>query len=137
MRYRKDRRGGQDAPPFVDAEFADALTGKRQESDHRRKPAYKDMQLCRQVQRALNLSLSGEGGDELLSSLYVTDVVPAPNATHLLARVQVPKDRSIAQAMTKLAHATPRLRMEVARAITRKRAPELTFIPATPGEVWP
>jgi ribosome-binding factor A len=39
--------------------------------------------------------------------------------------------------MTKLAHATPRLRMEVARAITRKRAPELTFIPATPGEVWP
>jgi ribosome-binding factor A len=137
MRYRKDRHGGRDVPPFVDSEFAEALTGRMGEFERRPKPAYKDMQLCRQVQRSLNLSLGGESGDELLSSLYVTDVEPAPNATHLLARVEVPKHRSIAEAMTKLAHATPRLRMEVARAITRKRAPELTFIPATPQEVRP
>jgi ribosome-binding factor A len=131
MGNRKNR--GQ-VPPFVNNEFAEALSGKS-ESSWRRKNNYKDLQLCRQVQRAITLALPA--GDDLLGALYVSEVTPAPDAAHLLVHVVIPAGVPIAEALQKLSEVAPRLRADVARAITRKRAPELSFIPSRAGEVTP
>ncbi len=42
------------------------------------------MQLCRQVAVTLDMVLSGECRDELLQSLRVESVQPAPNASRML-----------------------------------------------------
>jgi ribosome-binding factor A len=130
MRYRKNRTAGDEMPPFVDPEFAEALSGNRGDREIHRKQHHKDQMLCRQVQRALNLALAGECRDDVLRELYVADVVTAPNVTHLLVQVTIPPSVSLIDVLERLAQATPRLRAQVAHAITRKRTPELTFVPA-------
>ena len=139
--------------PFVDPEFAEELTGRRTAG---RKPSrggdgekgrHKTLQLCRQVQRALSLCLGGECGDEVLRSLYVESVEPAPDASRLLVRVIMPRSMHISpiEVLGRLDRVSGTLRAEVARAITRKRAPELSFLPvvevlpkvADAGEVSP
>ena len=47
----------------------------------------KAKQLCRQVAETLDLVLSGDCRDELLQSLHVISVVPAPNSSRLLVTV--------------------------------------------------
>ena len=68
-----------------------------------------------------------------MNDLFVEDVSPAPDCGHLLVRVAIPVDRPITEALSALRRDVPRLRSEVAMAITRKRAPELSFVPAFPG----
>ena len=85
----------------------------------------KDQQFCRQVQRALNLALD---------DLFVEEVTPAPDCGRLLVTVQIPPGQPIAGTLAALAKESPRLRAEVAAAITRKRAPELFFVPANQPE---
>jgi ribosome-binding factor A len=92
----------------------------------------KARQFCRQVQRALNLALSDRHSDDGLSDLFVEDVSPAPDCGHLLVHVVVPADRPVNEALSALRREAPSLRSEVAVAITRKRAPELSFVPALP-----
>lgn len=92
----------------------------------------KTRQFCRQVQRTLNLALADGSVDEGLSDLFVEAVSPAPDSGHLLVHVVIPPDRSVADALAALRRDAPRLRSEVAMAITRKRAPELSFVPAFP-----
>jgi ribosome-binding factor A len=95
----------------------------------------KTRQLCRQVYQALTLTLGGESGDDVLRDCTVESVVPAPNASRLLVRVALPPARpgepaaSPVAVMECLARAHGRLRRAVAAAVTRKRAPELTFLP--------
>jgi hypothetical protein len=60
-------------------------------------------------------------------------VSPAPDCGHLLVHVLIPGGRPVADAISALHRGAPRLRSEVATAITRKRAPELSFIPAFQG----
>jgi len=60
----------------------------------------------------------------------VEEVSPAPDCGRLLAHVVISGDLPIAEAMIALGRETPRLRSEVASAITRKRAPELCFVPS-------
>jgi ribosome-binding factor A len=107
---------------------------------------YKTLQLCRQVFRALSGGLSGENdgdeqaGDDVLRDLAVHSVLPAPDATRLLVNVYLtspPPHPAPDVIRGRLARAAGRLRAEVAAAIVRKRAPELTFnlLPAAPGEV--
>lgn len=91
----------------------------------RRQGERKTRQFCRQVQRALNLALANR-------DLFVEEVVPAPDCGRLVVYVVVPAHRPIGDAIRELARETPRLRSEVAMAITRKRAPELCFVPACP-----
>lgn len=57
------------------------------------------------------------------------EVVPAPDCGRLLVFVALPADAG-AESIVTLGRETPRLRAEVAAAITRKRAPELCFVPA-------
>jgi ribosome-binding factor A len=99
--------------------------------DHGAEPLYrgnrKALQLCRQVQRALGYALSGLD-DDVLASLYVESVEPAPNEKHLMVTVS-PLDQGIEpeEVLVRLYRVLGRLRSEVASDIHRKRVPELSF----------
>ena len=90
------------------------------------------MQLCGQVTEALDAILSGMA-DESLHNLTVVKVEPAPNTGRLRVTVAgvTPADATDptnrTNALAALERATGLLRMEVARAIHRKYAPELIF----------
>ncbi|QDT55363.1 ribosome-binding factor A [Caulifigura coniformis] len=98
---------------------------RQRDQDHR-----KSRQLCRQVQRTLDLVLTGETRDELLASLKVVSVLPGRDASQLLVTVtaDVPPDQfRREQIEAQLALVQGRLRSEIAAAITRKKTPVLTF----------
>jgi ribosome-binding factor A len=131
-RSGQGRRGASTAPPWLDPDFAAALSGGRSggaTSREDRKDGRKTRQLCRQVFQAVSLALGGECGDDLLRDVIVESVEPAPNASRLAVRVYVPARVDLADVLDRLARVTPHLRRLTARAITRKRAPELTFVP--------
>jgi ribosome-binding factor A len=95
-----------------------------------RKGDRKVRQLCRQVAETLNLVLSGECGDELLQSLQVLTVDPAPDASQLVVTVHADNPGEVfdpGEISARLAKIMGKLRCEVAAAITRKRAPKLLF----------
>jgi ribosome-binding factor A len=95
-----------------------------------RKGDRKVRQLCSQVAETLSLVLSGECGDELLQSLQVVSVDPAPDATQLVVTVHADLPGEVADSdeiSSRLAKIMVKLRYEVAGAITRKRAPKLVF----------
>jgi ribosome-binding factor A len=103
----------------------------------------KARQLCAQVMDTLSLLFSGETSDEILQSLAILDVAPAPNASQLLVTVGPAAGAPAldeSQIHAALARAGGWLRSEVAAAVTRKRAPRLSFrfVPASPAkEVQP
>jgi ribosome-binding factor A len=104
------------------------------DSPGRRRRDQKTAQLCRQVFRALSLAMD-EAADDVVRELLLHDVTPAPDAARLLVRVGLPAGVTPADALDRLGRATGFLRREVAAAITRKRAPELLFLPVPTGEV--
>jgi ribosome-binding factor A len=116
----------------VDPDFAAAL-----EADSSRtyrggsRAEHKARQLCRQVQRTLNLALAERGADPNLEQLYVEDVTPAPGCGHLLVHFVAPVDQSLPEVLASLRRETAWLRAQVAAAISRKQAPELSFVPVT------
>lgn len=86
-------------------------------------------QLCEQVKDTLTGFISGLG-DEVLNGLMVLRVEPAPHAGRLRVTVAVGltadvTDSSIIQ--LHLSRAAGLIRCEVARAITRRKTPELVF----------
>ena len=92
--------------------------------------ARKSKQLCRQVAETLELVLSGDCRDEILQSLHVASVVPAPNSSRLLVTVtaDLPDDQLDRGAiLNRLDTNSGRLRCEVAASINRKRVPTLVF----------
>ncbi len=105
-----------------------------------RKGQRKARQLCRQVGETLELVLTGDCADELLQSLHVVSVDPAPDVSRLLVTfgTDLPEERVDHQdILDRLAAQTGRLRCEIATAITRKRVPTLTFCvvgPSAAGE---
>ena len=121
---------GSREPRFVDPDFYDALdnhdTGR---PSAQRQIERKTQQFCRQVQQALNFALA-DLNIRGLDCLFVEEVSPAPDCGRLLIQVIVPGGLPVAEVLTALARETPRLRAEVASTITRKRAPELYFVPA-------
>jgi len=98
-------------------------------SSSRRGNDRKDFQLCRQVAETLNLVLRSGQNDDLLASVYVASVAPAPNASQLLVCLApLPGEHVEERALLEQVRAVVgRLRAEVASAITRKRAPKLLF----------
>ena len=99
-------------------------------SSRRRQEERKAQQLCRQVQRAVNLALA-EGGGEV-DDLFAAEVTAGPGGP-LIVHVVVPAGRPVSEALAALRRDAARLRTEVGRAITRKRVPELAFV-AVPGQ---
>ena len=127
----KQHNRGSKEPQFIDPDFVDALYEDTSgSSSSGRQAQRKALQFCRQVQRALNLALADRSVGEGISDLFVEDVFPAPDCGRLLVHVVIPTGLTVADAMIALGRQTPRLRSEVASAITRKRAPELCFVPA-------
>ena len=127
----QNRRRKQSA--FENPDFAEALYGASSDRlSSGRQAERKARQFCRQVQRALNLALADRSADDAMNDLFVEEVSPAPDCGHLLVHVVIPVDRPVADALSALRRDAPRLRSEVAMAITRKRAPELSFVPAFP-----
>jgi ribosome-binding factor A len=120
----------------LEAEFAAALEdeGDGRSQGRGRHLEHKTRQLCHQVQRALNLALTGTCSNEALESVFVIDVSPAPGCGHLLARVSIPEGHSMSAVLAELRALAPRLRAQVARSISRKRAPELSFAPGAAEE---
>jgi ribosome-binding factor A len=128
--HNRRQKGSSD---FVDPAFAQALgRGSSGRLSSGSQAERKARQLCRQVQRALNLALADRHADDGLNELFVEDVSAAPDCGRMLVHVVVPADRPITEALAALRRDAPRLRSEVAAAITRKRAPELSFVPAFP-----
>jgi ribosome-binding factor A len=85
-------------------------------------------QLCRQVHRTLMYLIPGEMADPLLQDLSVQCVLPAPDEGRLLVRLTSRRSPSEAsEILDRLERISGYLRAQVATAITRKRAPELTF----------
>jgi ribosome-binding factor A len=122
---RRNRRA-----EFEDADFAEILYGE--ENNNRstnRQAKRKALQFCRQVQRALNLALADSSVAEIGCELFVDEVLPGPDCGHLVVRIAVQEGFSVADAMSALGRDASYLRSEVAMAITRKRAPELSFVP--------
>lgn len=117
-------RSGPDYFGFDDepsAYFSDSRNKKRQT---------RALQLCKQVQRIVSCCLSGEYGDEILQSLFVESVVPAPDASRLMINVYpspLMRKAGLEEILDRLSVVRPALRHEVARVVTRKRVPELVF----------
>ena len=91
----------------------------------------KALRLCKQVAETLSLVLAGECDDDVLRSLQIFSVQPAPNTRRLLVIVE-PDDetRRIStpdEILARIEPIRPFLRSEVASAISRKRAPTLVF----------
>ncbi|SFI49084.1 hypothetical protein [Planctomicrobium piriforme] len=90
----------------------------------------KTKQLCRQVQRTLDLVLSGETGDDLLRGLKIVSITPGADASRLLVTVAaegVNDPADLLEIETRLAANQSRLRSEVAASITRRKTPVLVF----------
>jgi ribosome-binding factor A len=91
----------------------------------------KALQLCRQVAETLDQVLCSEIADELVSSLSVTSVVPAPDSSRLLVTLQIglrPHEFDRPEIERRLADRRGQLRCAVAAAITRRKTPNLTFV---------
>lgn len=117
----------------MDPDFAEALyEGESRSRSSDRQAQRKAQQFCRQVQRALNLALANLNTGDDINGLFVEKVSPAPDCGRLLVHVFIPDGSSVADAIGALRRDAPRLRSEVAMAITRKRSPELSFVPAFP-----
>jgi len=104
---------------------------RQRDSEHR-----KSRQLCRQVQKTLDLVLAGDNSDDLLANLKIVSVLPGRDSSRLLITVaaDVPPeqfDRPRIEAQLSLIQG--RLRSEVSASITRKKTPVLTFQLLDPG----
>ena len=90
-------------------------------------PGRKALQLGHQVAQALDAVLAGDSRDEALRGLRVVSVAPAAGASCFLVTVAPDPPFDPREVLARLEHASGWLRTEVAAAVTRKRAPVLSF----------
>lgn len=130
---RKARRAGS-SPPCDAAGPDDGIDPKLLfHAPSRRRDDRGVRRLCSQVRETLTYALA-ECRDEVLQSLYVSEVEPAPDATRLAVTVCVGDASEVDAARERLAAVVGRLRAEVASSIHRRRAPELVFRVTPPAE---
>ena len=124
-------RDRDDASPFIDPEFERALEETSQRhKDRGRRIEHKTRQLCHQVQQALNLALSAYFAGSALDGVFVADVSAESGCGRLVVHVAMSDGCSSTSVMAELRNRTPQLRAAVAGWISRKRVPELAFVPA-------
>ena len=101
-------------------------------ADHSRAPvSHRNCMLSLNVASPVAMDFD-ENGD-----LYVVEVMPVEGSSQLLVQVSIPPNVAVVDVLERLERTAPRLRAAVAAAITRKRAPELTFVPVARTEVLP
>lgn len=98
----------------------------RYDSKDRKVANRKALQLCSQVQNALNLSLPSLA-DETLQNLYVSSVVPASDSTQLLVTITSGDNVDKDVVLSKMAAVSGKLRADIAGSIHRKKVPNLRF----------
>jgi ribosome-binding factor A len=131
----KYRQLGSNEPHSVDPDFLEALEDNGSgRASSRRQVERKTQQFCKQVQRALNHALAARSIGGNIEGLYVEELSPAPDCGRLLVHMLVPPGPPLDEVHRALARQTPSLRSEGAAAITRKRAPELSFVPVVDNE---
>lgn len=101
------------------------LESKRRNAAHGGRKA---RQLCAQAAEALNFALAASS-DEILAGLTVRSVEPSGDPTRLIATLLVPAHDPTEPdvLLQRLDRASGHLRSEVARSITRRKAPTLAF----------
>ena len=90
----------------------------------------KTQQLCRQVEQTLEMVINDCDPDSMVASMRVSAVIPAPDCSRMLVTLIVDialEQFDMNQAMEDLVEQKSRLRSEVARSISRKRAPLLIY----------
>lgn len=107
---------------------------RRRDARCNEKPDRKTRQLCKQAVRALQLALGALPRAGVLAGVFVKEATPAPHAGRLRVVVVVPDPWRREEVAAVLESCAGRLRVEVAAAITRRRAPELTFEVIAEGE---
>src|SRR5262249_45283052 len=93
----------------------------------RRWADHKSLRLCRQVLEALQIGLDGGCGDPGLQEGFIASVDPGAYPSKLEVTIEVPSDRSPADALARLEKAKGLLRTLVAQSISRKKVPDLIF----------
>jgi hypothetical protein len=85
------------ASELIDSEFTSALEEtEHRQKDRGRRVEQKTQQLCRQVQRALNLGLaSGQFTGDALDDVFVVGVSAATGSGRLVAYVTIPTGQSV------------------------------------------
>ncbi len=128
---RRITRGLRDLCARPDEE--DGLDPRRDRKDQSRSKANrKDLSLCKQAMRALDLEFASWPW-AIDVGLMITAVEPAPDAACLrvyIAWADVNLGRL--DVLARVASRSPALRAAVSHAITRKRAPRLEFEAAPP-----
>ena len=132
MSHSNRPRRGRARGASADALFERALLGEdvSEKSPFDPRRDRKTLQLCRQVQRALSMALAGGRADDLLCELYVESVEPMGSPGQLRVVVVLPAGVGAApvEVLARLGEHTSRLRAAVAREISRKRVPGLSFV---------
>lgn len=118
----RGRRPAQRDP--IDHDDTDTFFG---ESKHRKSSVRKDRQLCGQVRRALSSALGADFSDDVLQSLWIVDVEPAPTLSRLRVWVAGPAGSDATLILQRVHAVAGVLRAEVAQAIHRKLVPALCF----------
>lgn len=114
-----------------DSEFEKALEEtEHRKTDRGRRIEQKTRQLCEQARRALHMALATHSAGGALDGIFVIEVSAAAGCGRLVVHVAVAAGRSVSDALKELRDRSPQLRAVVAGYISRKRAPELSFVVA-------
>lgn len=91
----------------------------------------KMLQLCKEAARALEMTLACDCRDPILNDVEIVSVTPGMSANQLSVAVAYAGDDAGVDAdevLARLSGVAGFLRSEVARAVNRRRVPELRFI---------
>jgi ribosome-binding factor A len=94
------------------------------------RPDHRVHSLCRQAQEAVSLAFAEAAADERLDGAWIASVDPLSGPGRLVVSVVLPPGadgKAVDAAWVALREMAPWVRSEVARAIHRKRVPELSF----------
>jgi hypothetical protein len=128
LRKTRERRLPRRGDVFLDDEadparfFGDAHRSRRGN--------WKVLQLCKQVERSVAVTLASECECDALVAAAVASVEPAPDGSRLMVTVVLATERGaddVLEASAALGRSKTAFREEVARSIHRKRVPELVF----------
>lgn len=138
MSYRKTRE--RELPPMEEMWSDDETASSRffGEGRRSRKGRWKTLQLCKQVERAVAVTLASECHAEALVGAAVATVEPAPDAARLRVTVVLAPGRNagdVSEVRAALQRAKEAFRHEVARSVRRKRVSDLVFEVVLSGEV--
>lgn len=121
-------RSAKDALRALAAEIHDDdRPPERKEPSRASRVDRKSLALAGQIRETIDLTIRLNLGDPLLAGIDIEDVVLTPEGVAKVL-VSVPEAVSPSDVLARLVRAAPRLRAEVARVITRKRVPNLTFM---------